>query len=68
MGSTEKPGKGGGDWYSTHNSYLSNRFATEVVSRHYRKLLSVEHASDLLGISPKNFAGLEQRILQGAGA
>ena len=64
----KKPGKGGGDWYSTHNSYLSNRFAMEVVSRHYRKLLSIEHASDLLGISPKNFPGLEQRILQGAGA
>jgi Zn-dependent peptidase ImmA (M78 family)/transcriptional regulator with XRE-family HTH domain len=63
----KKGGKSGGDWYSTHNTYLSNRFATEVIGRHYRNQLSIERASDLLGINPKNFAGLEQRILQGAG-
>ncbi len=54
----------GGDWYSTTNAYLSERFATEVVSRHYRNQLSLEHAADLLGIKAKNFVGLEQRILQ----
>lgn len=61
----QKKGKGG-DWYATTNTYLSERFATEVVSRHYRNQLSVEHAADLLGIKAKNFEGLEQRILQGA--
>lgn len=55
----------GGDWYSSKNAYLSDRFAKEVVSRHYKNQLSVEQAADMLGIKPKNFAGLEQRILQG---
>lgn len=58
----------GGDWYASQNAYLSDRFAKEVVSRHYKNQLSVEQAADLLGIKPKNFAGLEQRILQGAAA
>jgi Zn-dependent peptidase ImmA (M78 family)/transcriptional regulator with XRE-family HTH domain len=56
----------GGDWYASQNVYLSDRFAREVVSRHYKNQLSIEQAADLLGIKPKNFAGLEQRILQGA--
>ena len=56
----------GGDWYATANSYLSERFATEVVSQHYRNQLSLERAADLLGIKAKNFEGLEQRVLQGA--
>lgn len=56
----------GGDWYASQNAYLSDRFAKEVVSRHYKNQLSIEQAADLLGIKPKNFAGLEQRILQGA--
>lgn len=58
----------GGDWYASKNAYLSDRFAKEVVSRHYKNQLSVEQASEFLGIKPKNFAGLEQRILQGASA
>jgi Zn-dependent peptidase ImmA (M78 family) len=58
----------GGDWYTSKNAYLSDRFAKEVVSRHYKNQLSVEQAADLLGIKPKNFAGLEQRILQGTTA
>ncbi len=58
----------GGDWYASQNIYLSDRFAKEVVSRHYKNQLSVEQAADFLGIKPKNFAGLEQRILKGAAA
>lgn len=58
----------GGDWYASKNAYLSDRFAKEVVSRHYKNQLSVEQAADFLGIKPKNFAGLEQRILQGFAA
>lgn len=60
----KKPSEGG-NWYASQNVYLSDRFAKEVVSRHYRHQISVEQAADLLGIRPKNFAGLEQRILQG---
>lgn len=59
---------GKGNWYASQNVYLSDRFAREVVSRHYKNQLSVEQAADMLGIKPKNFAGLEQRILQGIAA
>ena len=58
----------GGDWYASQNVYLSDRFAREVVGRHYRNQISVEQASEYLGIKAKNFAGLEQRILQAASA
>ena len=58
----------GGDWYASQNVYLSDRFAREVVGRHYRNQISVEQASEYLGIKAKNFAGLEQRILQAAAA
>ena len=47
---------------------MSDRFAREVVGRHYRNQISVEQASEYLGIKAKNFAGLEQRILQAASA
>ncbi|HXE95839.1 MAG TPA: ImmA/IrrE family metallo-endopeptidase [Dongiaceae bacterium] len=56
---------GRGNYYATQNTYLSERFAKEVVTRYYRRQFSVEQASDFLGIKPKNFPGLEQRIMQG---
>ena len=58
----------GGNWYASQNTYLSDRFTKEVISRHYKNQLSIEQAADLLGIKPKNFAGLEQQILQGIAA
>jgi Zn-dependent peptidase ImmA (M78 family) len=64
----KKTGAGGGDWYASQNAYLSDRFAKEVVSRHYRNQFTVEQASEFLGIKAKNFAGLEERILKGAAA
>ena len=63
---SQKKKSTGGDWYASTKSYLSERFAQEVVSQHYRNKISVERASELLGIKAKNFEGLEQRILQGA--
>lgn len=64
----QKKAGSGGDWYASQNTYLSERLAREVVGRHYRNQISVEQASEFLGINAKNFAGLEQRILQGAAA
>ncbi len=58
--------KGGGNWYATQNTYLSDRFAREVIRRHYRNQISLEQAAEFLGVKAKNFAGLEQFILQGA--
>lgn len=64
----QKRGSPGGDWYASQNAYLSERFAREVVSRQYRNQISVEQAAEFLGIKAKNFAGLEQRILQRSAA
>lgn len=66
--SGQKKNVSGGDWYASQNAYLSGKFAQEVVSQHYRKQLTVEQASDFLGINGKNFYALEQRILEGAAA
>lgn len=63
----KKPGSGG-SWYSNKGAYLSDRFAKEVVSRHYRHQITLEQAAEFLGIKPKSFAGLEEKILHGAGA
>ena len=64
----QKKSAGGGNWYLNQGTYLSDRFAKEVVSRHYRHQITLEQAADFLGVKPKNFAGLEERILQGANA
>ncbi|PPD34118.1 MAG: DNA-binding protein [Methylomonas sp.] len=61
----KKTGRGG-DWYASQNVYLSHRFSSEVFTQYYRNQISMEQASDLLGIKAKNFAGLEQKVLQGA--
>ena len=66
--SSQKKAASGEDWYSSQNTYLSDTLAREVIGRHYRNQISVEQASEFLGIKAKNFAGLEQRILQGAAA
>ncbi|MCA3174880.1 MAG: XRE family transcriptional regulator [Burkholderiales bacterium] len=64
----QKTKSSGGSWYLNQGAYLSDRFAKEVVSRHYRHQITLEQAADFLGVKPKSFAGLEERILQGAGA
>lgn len=63
---TQPPG--GGNWYLNQGAYLSDRFAREVVSRHYQHQLTLEQAADLLGLKPKTFAGFEEPFLEGAGA
>lgn len=66
--SSQQKRSSGGDWYASQNTYLSTKFAQEVIGQHYRQKISVEQASDILGIKAKNFLGLEQKILQGASA
>lgn len=59
---------GGGNWYLNQGAYLSDRFAKEVIGRHYRNQITLEQAADYLGIKPKSFVGLEGRLLAGAEA
>jgi Zn-dependent peptidase ImmA (M78 family) len=60
-----KETSGVGNWYRNQGAYISSRFAREVISRHYRNQISLEHASELLGIKPKSYAGFEESLLQG---
>lgn len=56
----------GGDWYRSQKTYISERFAGEVIGRHYRQQISLEQAAELLGLKPKNYAKFEETFLQGA--
>ena len=58
----------GGSYYANQRAYLSDRFAREVVGRHYRHQITLEQAADFLGIKPKSLAGFEEHVLHGAGA
>jgi Zn-dependent peptidase ImmA (M78 family) len=55
---------GGGSWYATTSTYLSEKFSREVISKYYKGEVSKSKASEFLGIKPKNFAGLEQLIMK----
>ena len=58
--------RGGGNWYSTHASYLSSTFTREVFRKYERRVYSDTKAAELLGIHPKNLEGLEAKLLTGA--
>jgi Zn-dependent peptidase ImmA (M78 family) len=65
---SQKKERSGGSYYLNQGAYLSERFAQEVVGRHYRHQLTLEQAADFLGIKPRNFSGFEERMLHGAEA
>lgn len=59
-----KKGKGGGDWYATTGTYISDRMLKEVFGRYFRNQVSAAQAAEYLGVAPKNLAGLEERVLK----
>jgi len=61
---SQKQQSSGGNWYLNQGSYISSKFAKEIVSRHYQNQITLEQAADFLGIKPKNFPGFEERVLQ----
>ena len=61
-----KKSKGGGDWYATTGTYISDRMLTEVFGRYYRNQVSAAQAAEYLGVAPKNLSGLEERVLKRA--
>jgi len=65
---SQKKESSGGSYYYNQGAYISDRFAREVIGRHYRHQISLEQAADFLGIKPKNYSGFEERILQGSEA
>ncbi len=61
-------GGAGGSYYATINTYLSPRFAQEVVRRQADSTISAVQASEMLGINVKNYFNLEQHIIRGEAA
>ncbi|MDI9336267.1 MAG: XRE family transcriptional regulator [Gammaproteobacteria bacterium] len=61
----QKTKSGGGNWFLNRRSYLSDCFAKEVITRHYRHQITLEQAADFLGVKPKHFAELEELFLEG---
>lgn len=60
----KKPG-GGGSWYLSKNSYLSEKYASKVVSLKLQKQITTNQAAAFLDIKPRNYSGLETLILKG---
>lgn len=61
-----KKAKGGGDWYATTGTYISDRMLSEVFGRYFRSQVSAAQAAEYLGVAPKNLPGLEERVLKRA--
>lgn len=57
---------GGGNYYNTHASYLSERYTNLAFSSYYRGGISADQLADYLNISVKSLPGLEQVVLQRA--
>lgn len=63
-GQIKKSKGGGGSWYATAGSYISDKMLREVFSRFFRNQVSAAQAAEYLGVPPKNLAGLEERVLR----
>lgn len=57
---------GRGNYYNTHATYLSDRYANLAFSSYYRGSISIERLADYLNVKVKSIPGLEQAILQRA--
>ncbi|HLM53687.1 MAG TPA: XRE family transcriptional regulator [Pseudoxanthomonas sp.] len=59
-----KKATGGGDWYATTSTYISDRMLGEVFGRYFRNEVTTAQAAEYLGVAPKNLPGLEERVLK----
>lgn len=59
-----KKREGGGNYYLTHASYLSERYAKLAFSKYYSGAITVEQLAYYLNVSTRSVPGLEQIILQ----
>jgi Zn-dependent peptidase ImmA (M78 family) len=53
---------GGGNYYHTQKTYLSDSFLREVFNRFYRQQITKNEAAEFLDIKPGNFNALEEKI------
>ncbi len=56
--------EGGGNYYATHASYLSEKYAQLAFGNYYRGAISLEQLASYLNVSAKSIPGLEQFVLQ----
>jgi len=54
----------GGNYYLTHASYLSDRYARLAFAKFYRGSISIEQLANYLNVSVRSVPGLEQAVLQ----
>ena len=64
-GQQGKKNDGGGDYYQTQKTYLSDSFSREVFSRFYRQQITKDEAAEYLAIKPKSFDALEEKMSWG---
>jgi len=56
--------EGGGSWYATAGSYISDKMLREVFGRYFRNQVTADQAADYLGVAPKNLLGLEELVIK----
>jgi Zn-dependent peptidase ImmA (M78 family) len=56
--------KGGGNYYNTQATYLSDAFAQLVFAKYYRGNLSIEDVAQYLNVSAKSVPGIENAVLR----
>ena len=59
---SNKP-SGGGDYYSTHLTYLGENYTRLAFEKYHQELCSVEKLSDCLNVKVRNLEELENRLL-----
>ncbi len=64
--SATRKGSGGGNYYSTQATYLSERYASLAFSSYYRGAITPETLAGYLNVKVKSLPGLEQAVLQRA--
>ena len=62
---SQQSSRSGGNYYATIATYLSQRFAQEVVRQQSRNQLTIEQAAEALGVKGRNYSELERYILRG---
>ena len=67
-GSSERPATGGGNWYTTCNTYLSAAFLKLAFHRYAHGRLTVDQLSDHIGVKAKNIERFEETFLRSLAA
>ena len=64
--SSERTG-GGGNWYATKNTYLSDAFLKLAFQKYSHRQITADQLSDYIGVKTKNLQEFESAFLRGMG-